>query len=370
LDILRVLKENNIEYKEQGSNVKEGNVNIKCPFCKDDPSEHMGIDITTGYYGCWRNSSHRGKRIERLIAKLLGVSLVKARSVLGIGTFVDTSNFGAEAIRLLSVKEEDNISSVERKLGGVSKLKFRPELKPLCKDTTGFNREPFLKYLFERGFDDPETLAERYELMFATYSDWRYRIVAPVYYNGKLSTWVGRSISSNATLKYKDLSVDESVRHAKFCLFNHNNISKGGRRLFIVEGFFDAMKLDFYLPNERDKVTCLFTKTMSQEQADLIIKIASKYEQVLVLLDNDAHIQAMGITSRLNVFAKNVSMCMLPDTFKDPGEMTKEFIKEWGRADDIGKKAQSNTISMRRRVLARPRDDEAMSKMRYRKSLP
>lgn len=366
MDILKILKEHNIDYADQGSNVKEGNVNVKCPFCADDPSKHMGIDVTTGIYGCWRNDTHRGRRVERLVAKLLGVSVIKARSILGIGSFTDTSNFGSEAMRMLTQKDVE--VSTERKLGGVKRLKFRPELRPLWLHDSSFNREPFLKYLFERGFDDPEALAKRYELMFATYSDWRYRIVAPIFYNNRLATWIGRAISPASTLKYKDLSIDASVRHAKFCLFDYPHISEGGRRLFVVEGYFDAMKLGWYLPDERDKVTCLFTKTMTPEQAEILIKLSPKYEQIIILLDEDAIVQSMGIKSRLSLFAKNVTIMMVPGAFKDPGEMTKESIVEWGQVDV--QKTENNSVIVCRRILARPGGDEKVPEMRHRRVVP
>lgn len=363
MDILKVLKENNVDYADQGSNVKEGNVNIKCPFCTDDPSKHMGINLTTGEYGCWRNDSHRGRRIERVLARVLNISVLKARSILGIGSFTDTTNFGSEALKMLMQKDDVEVST-KRLLGGARRLKFRAELRPLWRDDSCFNREPFLKYLYGRGFDDPEALAKRYRLMFATYSDWRYRIVVPIYHYNKLATWIGRSISSGATLKYKDLSINDSVRHAKYCLFDYNHIAEGGRRLFIVEGFFDAMKLGWYLPNKRDKVTCLFTKTMTPEQSDLIVELSPKYKQIVVLLDSDALVQAMGIKSRLSLLAKNVSLGLIPDGFKDPGDMTKEFIKEWGQMDV--QKEKGNSIFVCRRVLARPDGDEAVSKVRRR----
>ena len=38
IKIIEILDKYNITYITEGSNVKEGNINIKCPFCYDDPS--------------------------------------------------------------------------------------------------------------------------------------------------------------------------------------------------------------------------------------------------------------------------------------------------------------------------------------------
>ena len=73
LDVLTFLDHNRIPYRTNGPNCAKGHVVIKCPFCGDeDPSEHLGIQLSTGYWGCWRNSSHRGRRPHRLIMRLLG----------------------------------------------------------------------------------------------------------------------------------------------------------------------------------------------------------------------------------------------------------------------------------------------------------
>src|SRR3990170_3506093 len=73
LDIESALKSKRILYLDSGSNVSRGNINICCPFCPDDPSYHLGINLETGYWGCWRDSGHRGVTLKRLF-KALGWS--------------------------------------------------------------------------------------------------------------------------------------------------------------------------------------------------------------------------------------------------------------------------------------------------------
>lgn len=334
VNIIEILKAHSIEYNDSGSNVKEGNVNVKCPFCHNDPSKHMGINLETGKYGCWRDDSHRGNKLENLFARLLHTTRERAREILGIGTFVNTEDFATNALKDIeseTIRKKEKVKDKETKIGGKKTLSLSSELRPLWQDCREFNRDPFLKYLYGRGFSDPVALAERYKLMFATYASWRYRIVLPVYYRKQLATWVGRTISSGNSLKYKDLSIEESVRHAKYCLFDHTRLFEGGRKLFITEGFFDAMKIGWSLRNSDMKATCLFTKSMTQEQSKLLIRLAPLYKKVVVLLDDDATAQAMGVKARLSVFAKNVMLGTIPGNFKDPCEMTEEaVVRKWG----------------------------------------
>ena len=42
-----------IPYVTTGPNVARGHFAIKCPFCGEaDPSEHLGIEESTGRWGC------------------------------------------------------------------------------------------------------------------------------------------------------------------------------------------------------------------------------------------------------------------------------------------------------------------------------
>ena len=153
--------------------------------------------------------------------------------------------------------------------------------------------------------------------------DWKYRLIFPIYFLGKLVTWQGRQVTREAYLPYRDLSIPESVRHVKFCLYNFDNL-KGGDTLFITEGLFDSLKMDYYSPDGIDS-TCLFTKTMRDEQMWLIAELASIYKKIIVLLDSDAQVEAISIYSKLS-FLRNVSLGTLPLGAKDPGILTKEQV--------------------------------------------
>jgi len=315
--ILTVFKTNNIEYITDGPNVKKNNVNIKCPFCENDPSQHMGVSLINGEYACWRDTRHRGKNFLKLLQEVLDCSLDEAKRQLGLKT-LEPNEFDSILSRLY---EEEKFTP--RKLGGVKSLAFDKSFREIKeKGITA----PFWEYLIRRGFDNIDKLLRLYEIKCCLLNDWRYRLIFPIRYKGDLVSWVGRSISPTATLKYLDLAVDKSVRHPKFCIWNYDELLNGGHALYVTEGIFDAIKLDFYFP-AGFKATCLFTKTIRDEQKTLLQDLSKEFDHIILLLDADAQTQAWTIAGELS-YLRNVIIGRLPDGLKDPGDMTKEQVTQ------------------------------------------
>ena len=62
-DLPSKLIEAGIPYVSSGKNVGQNDLNIKCPYCAwDDPSEHCGINTTTGKFYCFRCGEGGGWR--------------------------------------------------------------------------------------------------------------------------------------------------------------------------------------------------------------------------------------------------------------------------------------------------------------------
>lgn len=316
--IIAVLTLNNIEYITEGPNVKKNNINIKCPFCSNDPSQHMGISLINGEYACWRNTKHRGKSIVRLLQEVFDCSEEEAKRQLGLRT-LEPNEFDSILDRLF---EEEKVYHTI--LGGAKKLTFEKLFRDINKE--GMTK-PYWDYFVKRGFDNIDRLLQQYEIKCCLVGDWKYRIIFPVRYEGNLVSWVGRSISPMDTLKYKDLSIKQSVRHPKFCLWNYDELLNGGDILYITEGIFDAIKLDFYFPTGY-KATCLFTKTIRDEQKRLLQELSKEFGQIRILLDADAQAQAWHIKDEMS-YLRNVSLGTLPEGLKDPGDMTKEQVLKW-----------------------------------------
>lgn len=213
---------------------------------------------------------------------------------------------------------------VVKRLGGIKDLLFPQEFYNIKNENI---YSIFYNYLKKRGFDDIDTLVKKYNLKCALTGDWRYRVIFPYFMDEKLVTWTGRVIVDDKDIfRYRDLEIDKSVRHVKFCLYNWDTIKKGGKVLFITEGQFDALKLDFY---SGYNATCLSTTSIRPEQVVLLNEISDNYEKIYIILDKGAEVQSMNLLKELS-FIRNISELKLPDGVKDdPGSMTKEQIRKW-----------------------------------------
>jgi hypothetical protein len=318
------LKENNIDYRDSGPDVAKDNVNVKCPYCDNDLMQHMGINLKTGMYGCWRNIHHRGSDVSYLFRKITNVSLLEIRRQIGVKIALETDDV-KNMLFALNEDSEINISKI-KVIGGKDNLSLDKSFRVLWNGRYEQDLTPYNKYLKARGFDDIERLAIDYRLHFCMYGYWQHRIIFPIYFKARLVTWISRSIRDDVDRPYLDLSVLESVRHANFCLFDYDYIAEGGRNLYVTEGVFDALKIAWYC-NKKDKATCLFTNSMTDEQKDLLIRVGSRYDNVFITLDPDALSNALEIQSRLYPLKAKIKTVI--SDYKDPGAVPRSQIKRW-----------------------------------------
>lgn len=328
VDVISILDRYGIEYVEKGPNVKKGNINIACPFCGDDPSHHLGINLNSGKWGCWRNSKHRGVKLGWLFAALLKIPLVEAKEIAEEGgdPIVDADRF-TRAINALKAPKVLPAAP--------SSSKQRIKLPQGC---FGISRDQPLSeraynYLKGRGFTSwqVELLAEKYKLQFCAWGEYKDRIIIPVYHHSVLSTFVGRSIYKNSILRYKAQPANEALRPVKECVYNVDAIRKrSAKRLYIVEGPFDVLKLDQYAAPRREAVVGLFSKSLEDEQAGILSECCKNVEEVVLLLDAHETFSSMEVSSRLRVVVRKRIAVLECAKFgaDDPGSMTPEQCNE------------------------------------------
>lgn len=324
-DVPTIFANLGIKYVTFGKNVARDNVNIKCPYCRDDPSEHLGIGIKNGRWSCWRNGEHRGNNLAVLITKVTNIGYREAKRVC----YGEKSPvlFDMESVSSGSVwrhSETAPAKDIDLRLSKKAFRTFRPQ---------SIGVRPFINYLaVTRGFKhDAWAVADYYQLRFARIGDYSGRIIIPHYLEGQLVTWTARSIYQNAELRYKALPAEKSILTTKETLYNYDNVQAGGDALILVEGQFDVIKLDFYAKNKNVRAIGLGNTQVEDPQLALLNTLIKqkRFKKCFVLLDPGFEFQAMRILGLIKpIFGTLPEPKMLRSEIGDPGDMTKEQIEK------------------------------------------
>lgn len=334
MDWQRFLDENNIHYVTRGQNTKRGELSIQCPMCgEDDPSEHLGINPVTGKWGCHRDSSHRGKASRTLIKAILGCSSQQAQFIVKQYSHSDPDTLEAALV----VLEADNNNAINHDEDLAKQAKHQ-QLGPQFKDFTQIKprgvTKRFYKYLENRKLDDVPSLIARYELRAALVGRYKDRIIIPVRHSGELLGWTSRAIGVVKDAP-RYLASSEAV---KTTVFNYDGLKKGGERLFIVEGPFDAIMLDnhSFSINYEDyniqfRATCTFGTSPTISQIAILRTLVKKYDETWVLFDRGADGPGAELAEWIGA-----KQAYLPHDVDDPGEMKPRLTDQCADPDFNG----------------------------------
>lgn len=324
MDWTRFLEENNIHFVTRGPNTKRGEVSIHCPLCGDeDPSEHLGISLQTENWGCLRDPSHRGKSSRTLIKHILGCSSPQAGLIVKQYSHSDPDNLAA----VLNVLEADHNHVVTHDVD-IAKLAKHQKLGPQFKDfyeikPRGITKR-FFQSLIDRGYENPQDIIRRYDLRCAMTGRYKDRIIIPIYFNDELLGWTSRAIGNPVNAPRYLMSSDD----VKATVYNYDELRKGGQRLFITEGPFDALKIDsfnyvrqensydpMYVPVEF-RATCTFGTSVTLSQLALLRSLVKKFDETWILFDKGADGPANNLAEWTGA-----KLAFLPSDVDDPGEL-------------------------------------------------
>ena len=154
------------------------------------------------------------------------------------------------------------------------------------------------------------------------------RIILPYYIDGALVTWTARAIA-DAVIRYKDLSLEESLISPKRTLYNHDALLGGGEALLVVEGPLDVLKLDFYGRGYGVRAVGLSTNSIQPEQIYLLEEAINSFDKIIFMLDNNPTGTGIGDSMRLKSklsHIPNLRIMQTPYGRKDGGEMSPEEV--------------------------------------------
>ena len=286
IDIISLLDDEGIDYKQSGSNVSRGWVEINCPFpfC-GDPSYHMGINLEKELFNCWVCGEKGG--LPKLISTLLNINYYQAKDLI-------------KKYETLEVSEEKEIvKTVDSDL-----------LKPF----DSILPKPHRDYLIKRKFD-PDFIQQRYLI----HSCWKtgeypYRIIIPVIENGRVVNLTARDITDKQKPKYKNLSNEKAVIPMKECLYNIDSV-KGS--MLIVEGHTDTWRIG-------DGAIATMGVEFTVSQLKLIN--SKNVKRAFVLYDAGVIKEANKLGNALSPLINHVEILHLDKG--DPGEMSEEEVKQ------------------------------------------
>jgi hypothetical protein len=315
-------KRNNIRYVTSGKNTKSGEFSIPCVWCNrsgnKDPSEHLGVNPETGAFSCWRNNKHRGNNAVYLIKQILDCSFKEALEIYGVKE-IDISALGSILDKLKS-------ESAPVPFQGPEKIALPANTYSIEKNGSFL---PYFNYLIERGFDEEDVprLVTDYDLRCAITGPWAGRVILPVTYQGELTSWTARAIhDAPDRLRYMNTHKEDSVRKQTDSLYLYDECMNDERHdtLYVLEGPFDALKLDFYGKDHGVRSVAMFTNNLTETQRLLVSNLCDTFKEVFIMLDTGWFHQSMSLASQIT--ASNIRAKKMVDGFKDVGEMTKPDI--------------------------------------------
>jgi DNA primase len=290
-DAIRFLTEYNIDYSTYGKNVQSGWVGINCPMpdC-GDISNHGGFNLEDGHYNCWRCGGHQ---IETVIRYLLNCTYNEA----------------------LRIKDEFSNKYIIRKKP-IEKKQIRKVNLPGCERLLPCDR----KYLEKRGFD-PDYLVNRYQIRGSDLTgDWRYRVIIPIIYHGRIVSFQGRDVTNKQFLRYRTLEKEKSIVNPKSIFYGWDNV-QGRETIAIVEGITDCWKMG-------GGFVASLGKNITPQQIKLLVN--GGFKRVFWLIDcNDERSKefAEKAAKDVTIFGIEGIICDMTND-KDPGELTEQEVKD------------------------------------------
>jgi DNA primase len=286
-DVKKFLQDNKIHFKSSGTNVSAGWIEIHCPFpiCKD-PSEHMGINLTSSMFNCWKCGEHGS--FTKLVKVILKCGWKQAEDI-------SSEYFKPSLLSSATVTQRTTHSFA------------------FPKEATDVLSELHKTYLRNRGFS-PKEIKQKYGVMACyTTGTFAYRLIIPVFMFGRPVSFTARDVTDEQEPRYKNMSNDASIVPIKQCLYNIDN---AGDTMVIVEGVFDAWRIG------DGAVATLGTK-FTMPQIKMIID--KKPKTIYVLYDKGAGKEATKLALTLSPHIKELEIIEIDE--KDPAEMSEKAVK-------------------------------------------
>lgn len=296
IDIEKLYRDYSIEYNTTDpKHSQAGWIQIRCPFCTGNPGWHLGYNKKEGFWNCWRCG---GKQNTLVVQTLLNLPRNEARKIL-------------LSYRLRYSHEEK---------GG--KETFRPSSiqLPFSTDVMELRHRDYL--MNKRNFN-PESLEKEWGLLgTGPHGDYKFRVIAPIFYKGNLVSYQGRDITEKSDLKYKACREEEEIIPHKSLLYGIDNALKAdgfNGKGIIVEGITDVWRIG-------PGAVATFGIKFTRNQVRLIRDYFPSRSILFDSSDSEAIKQANKLASELEAWPGETELIELDA--KDPAELSPQDAQE------------------------------------------
>ena len=299
--IIAILKEIGTPYSTAGKNITTGSVGIRCPFCSDDPSNHLGIMEGNGVFSCWRCRT-KGPFVY-LIQKLSGMSLEQCEAMV----------HGAESFKKDSEEQIQDLIDGESSETQKKKNEFTGIPQYFTPITPDIDFPLLFKYLKRRGISI-DTVIKR-NCGICRVGRYMNRMIVPVVFGGKVVSFQAADLTGMAELKY-----DTAPGDINEFLYGYDDLEVGGR-IVVCEGILDAWRVGI-------DATSTFGTHCTDRQQQLILQ--KKPSELVFCYDGDYYLDEIknrSIPYQFTPFVDTVMVVHFPNEH-DPDSFGRDFGDE------------------------------------------
>jgi len=192
---------------------------------------------------------------------------------------------------------------------------------------TGLMDQFAFSYLKSRGLSRKEI--EAYDIRFSEEGRFYGRVMLPVYENGKLVNFIGRSFMNCVKPKYMFPRKGETLLTCSEAIFGyHEAVNSPLSRMVIVEGIFDAMAVSRMIWRGRVRGLAILSSYLSVGQLHKLLLLPKK-DLYIVCLDPDAQKDTIKVAKTLSeeYCRKNVKVVLLSKG--DPASIPENEFAEY-----------------------------------------
>lgn len=281
------------DYGISTSDKEEGWIQIQCPYCVSSTTgqkKHGGFNLKEGYYNCRKCG---WKPLTTILGTLLNTSIRQTKILL--------KKYKGESI---SIDDQEEI------------IKHPFCLPDYCTEMTFRHRQ----YLEKRKFDSWKLEREWGLLGTNHHGDYKLRIIAPIFLDGKMVSYQGRDITNKSPMRYKACKINTEIIHHKHIVYGFDKLQETKRkdRCIIVEGITGAWRLGA-------GTVATFGIGFAQQQALFLAKRQIKIAFIMYDPEEKAQEQAELFSTLLSGFGIETKIIDISkEGFEDPGELSDE----------------------------------------------